>query len=93
MSMANRLPADDLEEVTRDVSRVYVQVMYSVAAIVAERDAKNRKKTDAAPPVLPLEIVGLSIIKFTELLFEHEERLRYSFPGTVVEEVISNEFE
>jgi len=93
MSMANRLPADDLEEVTRDVSRVYVQVMYSVAAIVAERDAKNRKKTDAAPPVLPLEIVGLSIIKFTKLLFEHEERLRYSFPRTVVEEVISNEFE
>jgi hypothetical protein len=41
MSMANRLPANDLEEVTRDVSRVYVQAMYSVAAIVVERDAKN----------------------------------------------------
>jgi len=39
--MANRLPADDLEEVTRDVSRVYVQAMYSVAAIVAERDVRN----------------------------------------------------
>jgi hypothetical protein len=93
MSMANRLPADDLEEVTRDVSRVYVQAMYLVAAIVAERDARNREKTDVAPPVLPLEIAGLSTIEFTELLFEHEERLRHSFPGTVVEEVISNEFE
>ncbi len=41
MSMANRLPANDLEEVTRDVSRVYVQAMYSVAAIVVEHDAKN----------------------------------------------------
>jgi len=41
MSMANRLPADDLEEVTRDVSRVYVQAMYSVATIVVERDARN----------------------------------------------------
>jgi hypothetical protein len=91
--MANRLPADDLEEVTRDVSRVYVQAMYSVVAIVAERDARNREKIDAAPPVLPLEIAGLSTIKFTELLFEHEERLRHSFPGTVVEEVISKEFE
>jgi hypothetical protein len=28
-----------------------------------------------------------------ELLFEHKERLRHSFPGTVVEEVVSNEFE
>jgi len=93
MSMANRLPADDLEEVTRDVSRVYVQAMYSVAAIVAEHDARNREKTDAAPPILPLEIAGLSTIEFTKLLFEHEERLSHSFPGTVVEEVISNEFE
>jgi hypothetical protein len=59
MSMANRLPVDDLEEVTRDVFRVYVQAMYSVAVIVAERDARNRKKTDAAPPILPLEIAGL----------------------------------
>jgi hypothetical protein len=67
--------------------------MYSVAAIVAERDARNRKKTNAAPPVLPLEIAGLSTIEFMELLFEHEERLRHSFPRTVVEEVISNEFE
>jgi hypothetical protein len=67
--------------------------MYSVAAIVAERDTRNREKTDAAPPVLPLEIVGLSTIEFTELLFEHEERLRHSFLGIVVEEVISNEFE
>jgi len=67
--------------------------MYSVAAIVAERDARNREKTNAAPPVLPLEIAGLSTIEFMELLFEHEERLRHSFPGTVVEEVISNEFE
>jgi len=41
MSMANRLLADDLEKVTRDVFRVYVQAMYSVAAIVAERDARN----------------------------------------------------
>ncbi|CAK9217543.1 unnamed protein product [Sphagnum troendelagicum] len=93
MSMANRLPADDLEEVTRDVFRVYVQAMYSVAAIVAEHDAKNREKTDVALLVLPLEIAGLSTIKFTELLFAHEERLRHSFPRTVVEEVISNEFE
>jgi hypothetical protein len=93
MSMANRLPANDFEEVTRDVSRVYVQVMYSVVVIIAERDARNREKTDAALPVLPFEIAGLSTIKFTELLFEHEERLRHSFPGTVVEEVISNEFE
>jgi len=93
MSMANRLPTDDLEEVTRDVSRVYVQAMYLVAAIVAERDARNREKIDAALPVLPLEIAGLSTIEFTELLFEHEERLRHSFPGIVVEEVISNEFE
>jgi hypothetical protein len=91
MSMANRLPG--LEEVTRDVSRVYVQAMYSVVAIVAERDARNRKKTNVAPPVLPLEITGLSTIEFTELLFEHKERLRHSFLGTVVEEVISNEFE
>ncbi len=67
--------------------------MYLVAAIVAERDARNREKTDAAPPVLPLEIAGLSTIEFTELLFEHEERLRHSFPGTVIEEVVSNEFE
>ncbi len=93
MSMANRLPADDLEEVIRDVSRVYVQTMYSVAAIVVERDIRNREKTDVAPPILPLEIAGLSTIEFTELLFEHEERLRHSFPGTVVEEVISNELE
>jgi len=93
MSMANRLSADDLEEVTRDVSRVYVQVMYSVAAIVAERDARNREKTDAVPAVLPLKIAGLSTIEFTELLFEHEERLRHSFPGSVVEEVVNNEFE
>ncbi|CAK9862309.1 unnamed protein product [Sphagnum jensenii] len=93
MSMANRLPADDLEEVTRDVSRIYVQAMYSVTAIVAERDTRNRKKTDATPPVLPLEIAGPSIIKFTELLFEHEERLRHSFLGTIIEEVVSNEFE
>jgi hypothetical protein len=93
MSMANRLPADDLEEVTRDVSRVYVQAMYSVAAIVAEHDTKNREKTNAAPLVLPLEIAGLSTIEFMELLFEQEERLRHSFPGTVVEEVISNKFE
>jgi hypothetical protein len=93
MSMANRLPADDLEEVTRDVSRVYVQAMYSVSAIVAERDARNREKTNAAPPILPLEIAGLLTIEFMELLFEHEERLRHSFPGTVVEEVINNEFE
>jgi len=89
MSMANRLPTDDLEE----VSRVYVQAMYSVPAIVVERDARNRKKTDAAPPVLPFEIAGLSTIEFMELLFEHEERLKHSFPGTVVEEVISNKFE
>jgi len=89
MSMANRLPADDLEE----VFRVYVQAMYSVPAIVAECDARNRKKTDAAPPVLPLEIAGLSTFEFMELLFEHEERLRHSFPGTVVKEVISNKFE
>ncbi len=41
MSMENRLPADDLEEVTRDVFRVYVQAIYSVAAIIAERDARN----------------------------------------------------
>ncbi len=67
--------------------------MYSVAVIVAERDTRNREKTDAAPLVLPLEIARLSTIEFTELLFEHEERLRHSFPGTVVEEVISNEFE
>jgi hypothetical protein len=67
--------------------------MYSVAAIVAERDARNREKTDAAPLVLPLEIAGLSTIEFTELLFEHEERMRHSFSGIVVEEVISNEFE
>jgi len=67
--------------------------MYSVVAIVAEHDARNREKTDAAPPILPLEIAGLSTIEFTELLFEHEERLRHSFPGTVVEEVISNKFE
>jgi len=67
--------------------------MYLVATIVAERDARNREKTDVAPPVLPLEITGLSIIEFTELLFEHEERLRHSFSRTVVEEVISNEFE
>jgi hypothetical protein len=33
--------------------------MYLVATIVAERDARNREKTDAAPPVLPLEIGGL----------------------------------
>jgi hypothetical protein len=91
--MANRLPADDLEEVTRDVSRVYVQAMYLVTAIVAERDTRNQEKTNAAPPVLPLEIAGLSTIEFTELLFEHEERLRHSFPRTIVEEVISNEFE
>jgi hypothetical protein len=88
MSMANRLPADDLEEVTKDVSRVYVQAMYSITAIVAERDARNREKTDAAPPVLPLEIARLSTIEFTELLFEHEERLKHSFPGTVVEEIV-----
>ncbi len=93
MSMENRLPADDLEKVTRDVSWVYVQAMYSVAAIVAECDARNQEKTDAAPLVLPLEIAGLSTIEFTELLFEHEERLRHSFSGTVVEEVISNEYE
>ncbi len=93
MSMANRLPTNDLEEVIGDVSQVYVQAMYSVAAIVAKRDARNRKKTDIAPPVLPLEIAGLSTIEFTELLFEHEERLRHSFPGIVVEEVVSNEFE
>jgi hypothetical protein len=93
MSMANRLLADDLEEVTRDVSRVYVQAMYSVVAIVDERDARNREKTDAAPPILPLEIAGLSIIEFTKLLFEHKERLRHSFPGTIVEEIISNKFE
>ncbi|CAK9278819.1 unnamed protein product [Sphagnum jensenii] len=93
MSMANQLPANDLEEVTRDVSRVYVQAMYSVAAIVAGRDARNREKTDATPPVLPLEIAGLSTIEFTELLFELEERLRHSFSRTIVEEVISNEFE
>jgi sporulation-control protein spo0M len=42
---------------------------------------------------LPLEIVGLSTIEFTELLFEHEERLRHSFSKIVVEEVINNEFE
>jgi hypothetical protein len=87
-TMANRLPADDLEEVTRDVSRVYVQAMYSIVTIVVERDARNREKTDAAPPVLPLEIAGLSTIEFT-----NEERLRHSFSGTVVEEVVSNEFE
>jgi hypothetical protein len=81
MSMANQLPANDLEEVTRDVSRVDVQAMYSVAAVVGERDARNREKTDAAPPVLPLEIAGLSTIEFMELLFEHKERLRHSFPG------------
>jgi len=91
--MANRLPSDDLEEVTRDVSRIYVQAMYSVAAIVAKRDTRNQEKTDVAPPVLPLEIAGLSTIEFTELLFEHEERLKHSFPGTLVEEVINNEFE
>ncbi len=67
--------------------------MYSVAAIVAKRDARNQEKTDAAPPIVPLEITGLSTIEFTELLFEHKERLRHSFSGTVVEEVISNEFE
>jgi hypothetical protein len=66
--------------------------MYLVAAIVAERDARNREKTDATPQEL-LEIAGLSTIEFTELLFEHEEKLRHSFPGIVVEEVISNEFE
>jgi len=93
MSMANRLPVDDLEKVTRDVSRVYVQAMYLVVTIVAKHDAKNREKTDVAPLVLPLEITGLSTIEFTKLVFEHEERLRHSFPGTVVEEVISNEFE
>jgi hypothetical protein len=54
---------------------------------------QETEKTDATPPVLPLEIAGLSTIEFTELLFEHEERLRHSFPGTVVEEVISKEFE
>jgi hypothetical protein len=81
MSMANRLPIDDLEEVTRDVSWVYVQAMYLVTAIVAERDARNREKTDAAPPVLPLEIAGPWTIEFMELLFEHKERLRHSFPG------------
>jgi len=91
--MANRLVADDLEEVTRDVSRVYVQAMYSVVAIVAECDTRKREKTDVAPLVLPLEITELSTIEFTELLFEHEERLRHSFPGTVVEEVVSNKFE
>jgi len=91
--MANRLPADDLEKVTRDVFRVYVQAMYSVAAIVAERDARNQEKIDTALPVLPFEITGLSTIKFTELLFEHEERLRHSFSRIVVEEVVSNEFE
>jgi hypothetical protein len=93
MSMENRLPADDLEEVTRDVSRVYVQAMYLVGAIIAEHDARNREKTHVAPPILPLEIAGLSTIEFTELLFEHEERLKHSFPGTVVEEVVNNEFE
>ncbi len=82
-----------MEEVTKDVSQVYVQAMYSVAVIVAERDARNQKKTNAAPPVLPLEIMGLLTIEFTELLFEHKERLRHSFPGIVVEEIISNEFE
>jgi hypothetical protein len=91
--MANRLPADDLEKVTRDVSRIYVQAMYSVATIVVECDTRNREKTDAVLPVLPLEISGLSTIEFTELLFEHEERLRHSFPRTVVDEIISNEFE
>jgi hypothetical protein len=45
MSMANRLPANDLEEVTKDVSRVYVQAMYSVAAIVAERDAETERRS------------------------------------------------
>jgi len=93
MSMANRLPTDDLEEVIRDVSRVYVQTMYSVAAIVDECDARNREKTDATPPILPLEIMGLSTIEFTKLLFEHEERLRHSSPGFDVEVVISNKFE
>jgi hypothetical protein len=67
--------------------------MYSVAAIVVERDARNQEKTDIAPPVLPLEIAGLSTIEFTELLFEHNERLMHFFLGTIVEEVISNEFE
>jgi len=67
--------------------------MYSVVVIVVKCDARNREKTDAAPPVLPLEIAGLSTIKFTELLFEHEERLRHSLPRIVVEEVVSNEFE
>jgi len=82
-----------LEEVTKDISRVYVQAMYSVTAIITERDVRNREKTDVAPPVLPLEIAGLSTIEFTELLFEHEERLKHFFPETVVEEVVSNEFE
>jgi len=67
--------------------------MYSIAAIVVECDARNREKTDAAPLVLPLEIVGLSTIEFMELLFEQEERLRHSFPGTIVKEVVNNEFE
>jgi hypothetical protein len=86
MSMVNRLSVDDLEEVTKDVSQVF-------AAIVFERDARNREKTDTAPPVLPLEIAGLSTIEFMELLFKHKERLGHSFLGTVVKEVISNEFE
>jgi hypothetical protein len=67
--------------------------MYSIAVIVVERDVRNREKTDVVFPVLPLEIARLSTIEFTKLLFKHEERLRHSFPGTVVEEVINNEFE
>jgi hypothetical protein len=93
MSMANRLPADDLEKVTRDVSRVYVQAMYLVVTIVAEHDTRNREKIDVAPLVLPLEIAGLSTIEFTELVFEHEERLRHSFLGIIVKEVVNNKFE
>jgi hypothetical protein len=67
--------------------------MYSVAAILAKCDVRNREKTDVAPPVLPFEIARLSTIEFMKLLFEHEERLRHSFLGTVIKEVISNELE
>ena len=91
--MADSLEKESLEVIAADLSKVYLQAVYSVASIVvAERDSRNKDKAEAAPPTLPLELAGLSEYEFTELLSEHEQRLKQTVAATVVEEHISAEF-
>jgi hypothetical protein len=84
------LSAEELDTLVMATASAFTQLAQEISAIVAERDSSNQA-ADGLPPVIPVQLVKLTMRQFVSFYNAHLPRLQHFYSNAQLE-LISQQF-